>query len=34
MSQEAIIGMVICLSITLGGFLFFMYKAIRSDNDK
>lgn len=34
MSSEAIIGMVICLSITLGGFLFFVYKAISSDNKK
>jgi hypothetical protein len=31
MSSEAIIGMVICLSITVGGFLFFLLKAIRSD---
>lgn len=29
MSSEAIIGMVICLSITVGGFLFFLVKAIR-----
>ncbi len=31
MSTEAIIGMTICLSITVGGFLFFLVKAMRSD---
>ncbi|MFQ3215201.1 MAG: hypothetical protein ACJAT1_000714 [Marivirga sp.] len=34
MSTEAIIGMVICLSITVGGFLFFLVKAIKSDRPK
>lgn len=32
MSTEAIIGMIICLLITVGGFLFFLVKAIRSDS--
>lgn len=30
MSNEAIVGMVVCLLITVGGFLFFMVKAMRS----
>ena len=30
MSTEAIIGMMICLLITVGGFLVFLVKAIRS----
>ena len=34
MSTEAIIGMIICLSITLGGFLVFLVKAIRSGDPK
>ncbi len=34
MSTEAIIGMTICLSITVGGFLFFLVKAMRSDGPK
>ena len=31
MSTEAIIGMVICLAITFGGFLGFLIKALRMD---
>lgn len=31
MSLEAIIGMLICLTITLGGFLYFLLKALRSE---
>ncbi len=31
MSQEAIIGMIICLTITVGGFLFFLRMAIKAD---
>lgn len=34
MSTEAIIGMVICLSITVGGFLMFLFKALTIDNKK
>ncbi|WP_188460975.1 MetS family NSS transporter small subunit [Marivirga lumbricoides] len=30
MSTEAIIGMMICLLITVGGFLVFLVKAIKS----
>ncbi len=30
MSNEAIAGMIVCLLITVGGFLFFMVKAMRS----
>lgn len=30
MSTGAIIGMIICLLITVGGFLFFLVKAMRS----
>ena len=32
MSTEAIVGMVICLSITVGGFLIFLLKALTMDN--
>jgi len=32
MSTEAIIGMVICLLITVGGFLGFVIKAMTMDN--
>lgn len=31
MSSEAIIGMIICLSITLGGFLVFLKIALSAD---
>tara|TARA_R110000796_G_scaffold96719_1_gene202708 strand:+ start:90504 stop:90650 length:147 start_codon:yes stop_codon:yes gene_type:complete len=31
MSQEAIIGMIICLSITFGGFVTFLTIALKSD---
>jgi len=31
MSTEAIIGMVICLTITVGGFLGFVLKALSMD---
>lgn len=31
MSQEAIIGMIICLLITVGGFLYFLWIALKSD---
>jgi hypothetical protein len=31
MSSEAIIGMIICLSITLGGFLTFLWIALNAD---
>ena len=34
MSQEAIIGMIICLSITVGGFLTFLVIALRADKDE
>ncbi len=30
MSNEAILGMIFCLLLTVGGFLFFLIKAIRS----
>jgi uncharacterized protein YpmB len=31
MSQEAIIGMIVCLLITAGGFLYFLWVALKSD---
>tara|TARA_R110001592_G_scaffold244987_2_gene506322 strand:- start:657 stop:782 length:126 start_codon:yes stop_codon:yes gene_type:complete len=34
MSQAAIIGMVICLSITFGGFLTFLIIALKTDKKK
>jgi hypothetical protein len=34
MSTEAIIGMVVCLTITVGGFLVFLFKALSMDKDK
>ncbi|WP_157716100.1 MetS family NSS transporter small subunit [Roseivirga echinicomitans] len=34
MSQAAIIGMVICLTITFGGFLTFLVIALKSDKKK
>lgn len=34
MSQEAIIGMIICLAITFGGFLTFLVIALRADKEQ
>lgn len=34
MSQAAVIGMVICLTITFGGFLTFLIIALKSDKKK
>jgi len=34
MSTEAIIGMVVCLTITVGGFLVFLFKALSMDKKK
>ena len=31
MTQEAIIGMIICLTITVGGFLAFLRIALKAD---
>lgn len=31
MTQEAIIGMIICLAITVGGFLVFLWIALNAD---
>lgn len=33
MSQEAIIGMIICLTITVGGFLVFLKIALSADKN-
>ncbi len=34
MSQAAVIGMIICLTITFGGFLTFLMIALKSDKHK
>jgi hypothetical protein len=34
MSQAAVIGMIICLTITFGGFLTFLIIALKSDKAK
>ncbi|ADR22803.1 hypothetical protein MATR_33510 [Marivirga tractuosa] len=34
MSTEAIIGMVVCLTITLGGFIVLVLKALSMDKKK
>lgn len=34
MSQAAVIGMIICLTITFGGFLTFLMIALKSDKNK
>ncbi|WMN05903.1 MetS family NSS transporter small subunit [Marivirga arenosa] len=34
MSTEAIIGMIVCLTITVGGFLVFLFKALTMDKKK
>jgi hypothetical protein len=34
MSHAAVIGMIICLAITFGGFLTFLMIALKSDKDK